>query len=628
MGDAENENGQGDSNSAVRMSSGLYISCPHNIKSALHIALNGGYHFIVTQIIHPGFARICGKDKTPLQIGRTDRILQCGTEWGKLIVAEISPTLNVDSEIEHVQREHKAKLEQELGFATHLGVPAIQISLTRSVNTNLARIVYDKLINTYLCSVWVLIPMVHPSRFSQICTSQEKEDTWDWWNNFRTLCRYDKRLGLILELSDVKHIPPPEEIDRWLGEPVRALLIPTSLFILNNHGKPVLARVHQEIIKKFMRINVQYVIKSNIDGDVWIYNKYLSFLGRKLSKDRDELNSAFRGMEDFLQNPLQPLSEHLDTNVYEVFEKDEIKYTTYQLAIERALENLPTSITTPVVMVVGSGRGPLVQAVINASIKHDKTIKLIAVEKNPYAVNTLLDRVEHEWGNLVTVVNEDMRVYNPEEKADIIVSELLGSFGDNELSPECLDGAQRFLKKNGGISIPAAYTSYIAPIQSSKLFNEIQNNRPLDKSLLSVFETPYVVHLVNRYQIAEPKSLFKFTHPNWDKFHTNERFKRLRFNCTQDCVLNGFVGYFDTVLYQDVTLSIVPETHTHCMGSWFPIVFPIPEPVHIKCGNVIQVVFWRVESNDKVWYEWCLESPVKTGIINPNGRSYFIKKII
>lgn len=28
------------------------------------------------------------------------------------------------------------------------------------------------------------------------------------------------------------------------------------------------------------------------------------------------------------------------------------------------------------------------------------------------------------------------------------MSELLGSFGDNELSPECLDGAQRFLKGN------------------------------------------------------------------------------------------------------------------------------------------------------------------------------------
>ena len=39
-----------------------------------------------------------------------------------------------------------------------------------------------------------------------------------------------------------------------------------------------------------------------------------------------------------------------------------------------------------------------------------------------------------------------MREWNPPEKADILVSELLGSFGDNELSPECLDGAQKFLK--------------------------------------------------------------------------------------------------------------------------------------------------------------------------------------
>lgn len=54
------------------------------------------------------------------------------------------------------------------------------------------------------------------------------------------------------------------------------------------------------------------------------------------------------------------------------------------------------------------------------------------------------------WGDLVTVVSCDMRLWEAPEKADIIVSELLGSFGDNELSPECLDGAQKFLK--GAIS--------------------------------------------------------------------------------------------------------------------------------------------------------------------------------
>lgn len=40
-----------------------------------------------------------------------------------------------------------------------------------------------------------------------------------------------------------------------------------------------------------------------------------------------------------------------------------------------------------------------------------------------------------------------MRSINIPEKADILVTELLGSFGDNELSPECLDGAVRFLKR-------------------------------------------------------------------------------------------------------------------------------------------------------------------------------------
>ena len=41
----------------------------------------------------------------------------------------------------------------------------------------------------------------------------------------------------------------------------------------------------------------------------------------------------------------------------------------------------------------------------------------------------------------------DMRTMDVPEPVDILISELLGSFGDNELSPECLDGAQRFLKR-------------------------------------------------------------------------------------------------------------------------------------------------------------------------------------
>ena len=49
-------------------------------------------------------------------------------------------------------------------------------------------------------------------------------------------------------------------------------------------------------------------------------------------------------------------------------------------------------------------------------------------------------------------------------RADIVVSELLGSFGDNELSPECLYDAEDLFKPDA-VSIPSSYTSWIGPLQ-------------------------------------------------------------------------------------------------------------------------------------------------------------------
>ena len=45
------------------------------------------------------------------------------------------------------------------------------------------------------------------------------------------------------------------------------------------------------------------------------------------------------------------------------------------------------------------------------------------------------------------------------------MSELLGSFGDNELSPECLIPTEKFLKP-GGVYLPWSYTNYVVPISS------------------------------------------------------------------------------------------------------------------------------------------------------------------
>lgn len=99
-----------------------------------------------------------------------------------------------------------------------------------------------------------------------------------------------------------------------------------------------------------------------------------------------------------------------------------------------------------------------------------------------------------------------MRSVELSAEVDILVSELLGSFGDNELSPECLDGAMRLLKRKcfqagstkaalisnrtaDGISIPSAYTAFLTPLTSPKLFCDVHLTSKDEK----LAETPYVV---------------------------------------------------------------------------------------------------------------------------------------
>lgn len=100
----------------------------------------------------------------------------------------------MDSEIEQIRASSVATFNQELGFASHLGIPAIMITLTHSNNINLGRLINDKLIGGLNYQIWVKIPMVHPSRYSPLCEGDE-QDSWEWWNDLRRYCNYDKRLG-------------------------------------------------------------------------------------------------------------------------------------------------------------------------------------------------------------------------------------------------------------------------------------------------------------------------------------------------------------------------------------------------------------------------------------------------
>lgn len=452
------------------------------------------------------------------------------------------------------------------------------------------------------------------------------------------------------------------------------------------------------------------------------------------------------GYQDYLQVPLQPLTDNLESLTYEVFEKDPVKYDLYEQAIRRALRDwadLQKPTSNPqgkiVVAVCGAGRGPLVTRALRASRKEAVEIELWAVEKNPNAF-VLLQRHNHsdeEWQGQVRLVESDMRswkgpwredaslvyspgepngmdmsqdsanFYSPEESyheahpnppssppislpspghtpIDILISELLGSFGDNELSPECLDGILHLLNPTHGISIPASYTAYMTPIAAPKLHADISTRTAWDPTAP---DTPAVVWLhaidylsmiypspnqsiLQQQQPAAPNAPAAKTlpasnkkekststsisttpttnHPDlppiplptikpvWTFTHTplpypssttnsnshNTRHAHLSFPTSHRSVLHGLAGYFTATLYtpqttfapeEPILMSTNPITHSMDMISWFPMYFPLRNPVWVPDAGCVEVEVWRMTDGRKVWYEWMVEGFASVG---------------
>jgi protein arginine N-methyltransferase 5 len=176
--------------------------------------------------------------------------------------------------------------------------------------------------------------------------------------------------------------------------------------------------------------------------------------------------------------------DHLESSTYDTFEKDPHKYALYERAVFMALQHEPllvskrqrahsdeqmslttaaTAVTptnTPpdpkvevIIYVLGAGRGPLIQCALQAATQARTPVRIYALEKNPHAIVTLRNRVHNGRLNLlnkrrhtddwialhndwsrVTVFEGDARTWTPPPgfnlpKADLIISEMLGSFG-------------------------------------------------------------------------------------------------------------------------------------------------------------------------------------------------------
>lgn len=425
-------------------------------------------------------------------------------------------------------------------------------------------------------------------------------------------------------------------------------------------------------------------------------------------------------------DPMQPLSDNLPDTSYEVFMQDNIKYKRYESAITLALLDLASEEYLNILL-VGPGKGPILDALLRSlNFVKDRLARdgneesffggynIVLIDKNPHVIYPLQFKIKTQWPEFhdkIEVLHGDVRetylskpdkfpansknvkkeplavsltkdshcsIKNSSKNGfDLTISELIGSFGCNELMPECLSLAKtRLIKQHTGVFIPQSIESHVIPVHAPQIHTRIKTDSEfstggnavssssssssyaeklslsfagcsfssLSPSMMTSMtseklQRPYVCMLLllllgggersdlrSREQTAfladTALKVWQFSYANnsvsgrikevSDNDNDNgdgSRITTVQFDITKSSILHGFGGYFRSVLYLGIELSIVPHLNpTKNLVLWFPVFFPLTNPVWVQQDTRLELSMVRdCIPGTRVWYEWSVK---------------------
>jgi len=543
----------------------------------------------------------------------------------KNTIGLLSSWIELESDDELISEFSKQVLVNELEYAKFIGLKHIIIAPPKDLIKlpNYSKSINDALDITenHHITISISLPLCEeiqdPSRSQPI----DSLSTWDMWNSIRITVDYNPRLKVSLAIP--KAGIPINVVERWFAEPVSVLLMSSSIFILNNKGYPVLTKANQSLMHHFHIKKPIYLLhgldKIPEEVESSSYMTYINYILVRNQLPMSKIDKIAAKHHDVLLPPLQPLGSDLDDFTYNIFEEDNVKYDLYGKAIYCALSEL-SHLRNINIAIVGAGKGGLVEATMDAIHKlalASTKINITAIEKNNSAVIYLNKRNYENWNHSVDILNIDMRDWSPHESYNLIISELLGSMGCNELSPECLAPLEKYLDRVHGIFIPESYTSFIAPTFTPKIYNTLKTqNNP------QAFHKQYVVkQLESCLSSTKINEIWSFQHPTLNR-KSHKRKTISTFKIRHKTVIHGISGFFTAKLYKDIEISIRPDIHTPDLVSWFPLFFPLEQPLYVTDDTELEIQMTRETMNGKVWYEWCIESFMYLVIPGENSNEY------
>ena len=189
-----------------------------------------------------------------------------------------------------IRRTAEKVFKEEALFASHLGLQAVICPAPDLESPNYYRCLNQVVLSTIYQQFWVRIPMIYENR--RQCTVEEDDYQrlpWISWNNLITAVDMHQRVGIALEIAREEDIESVDDFKRWLSEPVKAIIIKLSQFVINNKGFPVLCRKHQEILRLFMKSKLHVILSGcpSTDGNISLYVEYIRHLQRKFNSSHD-----------------------------------------------------------------------------------------------------------------------------------------------------------------------------------------------------------------------------------------------------------------------------------------------------------------------------------------------------
>ena len=574
-------------------------------------------------------------------------------------------------------------LQECVDYYSHLGLCTVFVAPSPDAHPSAARRLARCLLSALLSH----------SEVSVVVQLECDERGYEFYIRLLVACGHHRRIHLSLLLT--QHLPPPALLTFVRAEQLHSITLDSGCWLTNRLGYPVLAAKHQAAVLALLDYcqavilrpepalhgdsSVTDIVRSAAYQQHYVHHLHTVHTSTTAASAVASLPTVYR---DYLQSPLQPLHDNLSNQTYEVFESDPVKYAQYGAAIQLALSDLSERFSGRqdeplVVWVVGAGRGPLVWAVLKAAEAARVRVQLVAFEKNKHALHTLTALYHTQWQpyqSVLTLQPHNILTYSlpaDQPRPHLLVSELLGSFGDNELSAECMDSACSWLVE-GGVCIPERSVSFLVPVRNARVTGQLAAGGS------DGHEMPYVVQLYACERVVEEdgRPCFVFAHPVQsadrsvteqeekrrrteaeedgreerrvrrvrgntvasDSAHesaylttvrtapppashtvthstlpfvppvsSNNRHRTLHFTASASTALTGLAGYFTARLYRHIELSTYPPTHTPSLTSWFPLYFPLQSAVVVRAGDGVEVSVWRCVGEKRVWYEWCVD---------------------